>query len=227
MRSPVTGVVFALELTHRWDALLPVLIGALTAYGASVLLLKRSVLTEKIARRGYHVSREYDVDPLEVLFVGEVMETALVTFDAQLPVRAALSVISSHDPATVAARRQLLYPIVGERNRLLAVLTRTQLETAAHHGDLARPVSELGRTEVIVAHPDQTLRAVATAMAEHAVDRMPVVDRHDPSRILGMISVPMLLAGRLRDLREARDSERVLRLRVVRTRRRRPSRAAA
>jgi len=50
---------------------------------------------------------------------------------------------------------------------------------------------------------------------------MPVMDRHDPGRILGMISVPMLLAGRLRDLREARDSERVLRLRVVRPRRRR------
>ncbi len=74
---------------------------------------------------------------------------------------------------------------------------------------------------MVVAHPDQTLRTVATAMAEHGVDRMPVVDRHEPSRILGMISVPMLLAGRLRDLREARDTERVLRLRVVRTRRRR------
>ena len=74
MRSPFTGVVFAVELTHRFDALLPLIIGASTAYAVSVLLLKRSVLTEKIARRGYHLSREYDVDPLEILFVGEVME---------------------------------------------------------------------------------------------------------------------------------------------------------
>ena len=74
MRSPFTGVVFALELTHRFDAVLPLIIGATTAYAVSVLLLKRSVLTEKIARRGYHLSREYDVDPLEILFIGEVME---------------------------------------------------------------------------------------------------------------------------------------------------------
>ena len=73
MRSPLTGVVFAIELTHRYEALLPLLIGATGAYAVSILVLRRSVLTEKIARRGLHLSREYSVDPLEVLFVAEVM----------------------------------------------------------------------------------------------------------------------------------------------------------
>jgi H+/Cl- antiporter ClcA len=73
MRSPLTGVVFALELTHRWEALLPLLIAATAAYAVSVLALRRSVLTEKVARRGVHLSREYSVDPLEILFVGDVM----------------------------------------------------------------------------------------------------------------------------------------------------------
>ena len=75
MRSPLTGVVFALELTHRYEALLPLLIGATAAYAVSILVLRRSVLTEKIARRGLHLTREYSVDPLEVLFVGDVMST--------------------------------------------------------------------------------------------------------------------------------------------------------
>jgi H+/Cl- antiporter ClcA len=74
MRSPLTGVVFALELTHRYEALLPLLIGATAAYTVSVLMLRRSVLTEKLARRGVHLNREYSVDPLEVLFVGDVMD---------------------------------------------------------------------------------------------------------------------------------------------------------
>jgi H+/Cl- antiporter ClcA len=74
MRSPFTGVVFAIELTGRLDAMLPLLIGSSVAYAVSVLVLKRSVLTEKIARRGYHLSREYDVDPLETMFVEDVME---------------------------------------------------------------------------------------------------------------------------------------------------------
>jgi H+/Cl- antiporter ClcA len=73
MRSPLTGVIFALGLTHRYDALLPLVIGATAAYAISILVLRRSVLTEKIARRGVHLTREYSVDPLEVLFVGDVM----------------------------------------------------------------------------------------------------------------------------------------------------------
>jgi H+/Cl- antiporter ClcA len=216
MRSPFTGVVFALELTHRWDALLPLLIGASTAYAASVLLLKRSVLTEKIARRGYHLSREYDVDPLEILFIGEVMETDVLTFDAHLGAGEALELISDLDPATVAFRRQMLYPVLSETDRLVGVVTRTQLETAAHTGRAEVPVVAVGHPEPIVAHSDETLRTVANRMAEHAVDRMPVTDRTEPTRVVGLISITMLLAGRLRDLQEARDTERVLHLRVAR-----------
>ncbi len=74
MRSPLTGVVFTLELTHAWGAVLPLLISSTAAYALSALLLKRSVLTEKIARRGLHLTREYSTDPLETFFVEEVMD---------------------------------------------------------------------------------------------------------------------------------------------------------
>ncbi|HEU5007729.1 MAG TPA: chloride channel protein [Jatrophihabitantaceae bacterium] len=218
MRSPFTGVIFALELTHRFDALLPLIIGASTAFAISVLVLKRSVLTEKIARRGYHLSREYDVDPLEILFVGEVMESNVLTFESDLPADEALRSISDTDPANVALRRQMLYPILGENDRLVGVVTRTQLETAAHTGCGSTAVGDLGISKPVVTHPDETLRVVATRMAGHEVDKMPVVARDGSGRIVGMISLTMLLAGRLKDLQEARDSERVLRLRVVRPR---------
>src|SRR5204863_3392188 len=73
MRAPFTGVVFALELTHDVNILLPLLVAVTLAHGFTVLVLGRSILTEKVARRGYHLSREYSVDPLEILFVREVM----------------------------------------------------------------------------------------------------------------------------------------------------------
>jgi H+/Cl- antiporter ClcA len=73
MRSPLTATIFAVEITHDWGALLPLLIACSAAHGFSVLVLKRSILTEKVARRGFHVSREYAVDPLELIFVREVM----------------------------------------------------------------------------------------------------------------------------------------------------------
>ena len=75
MRSPLTGIVFTLELTRAWPALFPLIIASTTAYAASVLMLDRSVLTEKIARRGLHLTRDYTTDPLEAFFVEEVMHT--------------------------------------------------------------------------------------------------------------------------------------------------------
>src|SRR5271157_36623 len=82
MRSPFTGVIFALELTHDVNMLLPLLLAVTMAHGFTVLALRRSILTEKVARRGYHLSREYAVDPLEILFVREVMRTNVAAIPA-------------------------------------------------------------------------------------------------------------------------------------------------
>jgi H+/Cl- antiporter ClcA len=73
MRCPLTGVVFTCELTGAWDSLLGLVVASVSAYALSALILKRSVLTEKVARRGIHLTREYSTDPLEVFFAGEVM----------------------------------------------------------------------------------------------------------------------------------------------------------
>jgi H+/Cl- antiporter ClcA len=74
MRAPLTAVVFALELTHDVNMLLPLLLAVTVSYAFTVLRLKRSILTEKISRRGYHLSSEYAVDPLEIIFAKEVMQ---------------------------------------------------------------------------------------------------------------------------------------------------------
>ncbi len=82
MRSPFTGIIFALELTHDINLLLPLTVAAFLAHAFTTLTLKRSILTEKVARRGYHLSREYTVDPLEILSAREVMRTNIVALPA-------------------------------------------------------------------------------------------------------------------------------------------------
>jgi CIC family chloride channel protein len=80
-RSPFTAIVFAYELTHDQNSLLALLVVATISHLVSVLVLKRSILTEKVARRGFHVMREYAVDPLEATFVREVMDTDIYTVE--------------------------------------------------------------------------------------------------------------------------------------------------
>jgi len=84
MRSPLTGVVFTLELTHAWNTLPALIVASVSAYLVSLLILKRSVLTEKVARRGLHLTREYSTDPLEVFFAREVMIPASGDLDLKV-----------------------------------------------------------------------------------------------------------------------------------------------
>jgi CBS domain-containing protein len=207
MRSPLTGIVFAIELTHDVNMILPLIVAAVIAHTFTVLVLKRSILTEKVARRGFHLSREYSVDPLETLFVREVMRTRLIAFEASGSVDEARSLLKNGDPT----RGQHLYPVIDADRRLSGVITRKDL--AANNGELTQ-VSDLARSSPIVAVADEPLRTVVNRMAETGRTRMPVVDSNTERRIVGMVSLEDLLLARTRNFTEERSRERVLRIRL-------------
>ncbi len=123
MRSPFTGVIFALELTHDVNMLLPLLVAVTLAHGFTVLTLRRSILTEKVSRRGYHLSREYAVDPLEILFVREVMRTNIVA----LPATISLQELAQSLTSDSSRRSQRLYPVVEPAGQILGIVTGTAL----------------------------------------------------------------------------------------------------
>ena len=211
MRSPLTGIIFALELTHDINVLLPLLVAGVIAHAFTVLVLKRSILTEKVARRGYHLSREYAVDPLEILFVRDAMRTNLVAFSSDSTLDQVRTTMSAnHGP-----RGQYLYPVLDGAKHLLGVITRRHLQkllgdTSVHNQTLG----EVARQVVVVAYPDEPLRVVVYRMAETGLTRFPVVDRGDQKKLLGMIGLRDLLSARTRNLEEERNRERVLRLRL-------------
>ncbi|MFC1419094.1 chloride channel protein [Streptacidiphilus cavernicola] len=202
MRSPLTGVVFTLELTHAWGALLPLLVASTAAYALSALLLKRSVLTEKIARRGLHLTREYSTDPLETFFVHEVMDRHPVTVAAHRAVDDTLVRQLTHDRA---ARRQPHYPVIGDHGPVgLTTLHRLRRHAATGPvlaAQAAQPVQAAVR-------PHDTLRHVAYLFAEHGLTSAPVLG--DDGQVVGLIALPDLLQARLHDLTEEHHRQRLL-----------------
>jgi chloride channel protein, CIC family len=209
MRAPFTAIVFALELTHDINILLPLLVAAMLAHATTVLLLKRSILTEKVARRGYHLSREYAIDPLEILFVREVMRTHLVAFPASETVREVHRAV--RDKPT--PRGQHLYPVLNGDGDLTGVITRKQVLRLAGSEEAGALLGDIA-VKAVVAYPDEPLRVIVTRMAESGLTRLPVVERHNGTRRLaGMISLDDLLKARARNLEEERRLERVLHVR--------------
>ena len=163
-----------------------------------------------MARRGYHLSREYSVDPLEILFVREVMRPNIAALPAEAPF-AALAGSLRVDPDKGPQR---LYPVVDESLSVLGVVTRVDLQ---RHVDAAGGGGELAsivRTPV-VAFPDEPLRVVVHRMAETALTRFPVVERGPSRRLLGMIALDDLLKARALNLEAEQRRERVLKVRFA------------
>ena len=235
MRSPFTGIIFVLELTHDVNMLLPLLIGCTIAHGFTVIVMRRSILTEKVSRRGYHLSREYAVDPLEIIFVREAMRTNIAALSDKISRQDLARLLQTHrEPQGTQLQR--LYPVLDAEKHLKGVVTRKDLldlqqdiargptgngndGVAANSGDEGKSQDmmplQLLFTKPVVAYPDEPLRAVVYRMAETGFTRMPVVERDEPGKLIGMISLNDLLKARVRSLEEERRRERILRLRLV------------
>jgi chloride channel protein, CIC family len=209
-RSPLTAIVFSLELTHDVDLLLPLLIVATLAHLISVLTLPRSILTEKVARRGFHVLREYTVEPLEALFVRDVMSTDVVKVESGASLRDLYEMLQRR----TSDRGQRLLPVLAE-DRLIGVVPWSDVLERAARDDLEGSVDEMMHRSVVVAYDDETLRDASDRMAARHVGVLPVVARDRADHMVGLLTQSDLLASRQRILHEERHRERVLRLRPV------------
>jgi chloride channel protein, CIC family len=195
MRSPFTGMVFIMELTHDFNVLPALFIGSVAALGVTVLVLRRSILTEKLARRGQHIAREYSVDLFELVRVGDAMDHQVPTVSANMTVRELSERIAQGDP--IVSKRQGTL-IVGPGQKLAGIITRGDLMRALENApadDLS--VLEAGKTDLVVAYPDELLHDAIAKMLRHGVGRLPVVNRSDPDRAVGYLGRGDILAARM------------------------------
>ena len=196
MRAPFTAVIFALELTHDVESLPPLLIAAVVAYGFTVLVMKRSILTEKVARRGYDIFREYTVDPLETYRVSEAMTESVLTIPESFP---ASEIYARYFSSNQKHRG---FPVVDANEKLLGILTISDvMEMSISEPDATLTARDLIRLDPIVAHPEETCREAAERMAESGIGRLPVLSG---GKLIGIITRSDLLKPRLLRFEEER-----------------------
>jgi H+/Cl- antiporter ClcA/predicted transcriptional regulator len=194
MRAPLTASLFVVELTGRFDALPEALIGAGIAFAIAVLLLRRSILTEKISRRGRHISQEFTVDPLALSLAQDVMTPDPVTLPADLPVSEALLFFERE-----AVHRS--YPVVDAEGRPVALVSRADAlkwrqDAGALDGTLRETLSD---ASLPVVTPDTPSDAIANLMIAENSGRVCVVDAG--GRVSGIIARRDLLRSRAVALR--------------------------
>lgn len=185
MRSPLTAVAFMLELTGDLAVLPALLIACAAAHAVTVLVMRRSILTEKVARRGYHVAREYSVSPLARMRVADVMEQEVPTLPAHTTLADLERRLAQKDPVL---GRRYAWPLVDDGGALAGLVTRGDLSKALIRSDGAElTLQQIGSSRPIVAYPDELLEHAVARMAREGIGRLLVVDPLDPTRLLGYL----------------------------------------
>ncbi|HVJ43289.1 MAG TPA: chloride channel protein [Dongiaceae bacterium] len=200
MRAPLTASLFAVELTGNYLALLPVLAACAAAYAVTVLLLKRSILTEKIARRGLHISQEYGIDPFDLARIRDVMVRAVDTVPATMTIAAAIDFFTGDSAA--GETRHRAYPVIDAQGMLRGMVSRADVlawtrDAGFADSDpatiaLADLISDAG---LAVVHPEDLVGTAADLMAQSEIGRLPVTDRAS-GRLVGLVARKDLLQAR-------------------------------
>lgn len=207
--APLTGIVFAVEVTGDAGALAPLLAATMAAYAVSVLLLKRSILTEKIARRGLHVTREYGIDAYELTRVSAVMTRQVETLSASLSVAEAASAVEAgvHDA----------YPVTDEAGRPVAIVSRAKvlLWTAEDDEDAAGDTlsDRLSDASLPVVHPGDVVSHALDVMLTEGSGRLVVTDAASGT-LVGILTRRDLLRIRAESLKAESERQAYLRRRL-------------
>lgn len=206
MRSPLTGAFFLVELTRDFNALPELFCASAGALAVTVLLLKRSILTEKLARRGQHIAREYSVDVFELMRVGDVMDIDPPLVRDNISLTAFSAQIAKGDPAV--SRRQASIVLDAE-SKLAGIITRGDVIRAqALPGAGEFSVADAATRNVRIAYVDETLHDVIGRLLQQDIGRFPVVTREDPRTVVGYLGRAGILAARQRYYHEEEIRER-------------------
>jgi CIC family chloride channel protein len=200
MRAPLTATMFAVELTGAAGLLLPLLAACGVSYAVTVLLLRRSILTEKVARRGHHVLREYHVDPFDLARVQDVMVARVDTLPASMTVAEAVDFFGGRGP------RHKAYPVVDAAGRPVAMISRADVlhftRDASHAGRMLGEV--LGGRALVTGTPQEPVSALVDRMVRAEAGRVPIV-RAEDGVLVGIVARKDLLQVRARYLAEEQE----------------------
>jgi H+/Cl- antiporter ClcA/CBS domain-containing protein len=210
-RALLASVVFAFETTLQSSGLLPLLGGCAASYLISSLLMKHTIMTEKIARRGLHVPSEYSADHLARTLVRDVVSREVITLRDDQHIGEVREWMRTRVDGSMHGG----FPVLDEHGELMGVVSRKELFDLNHENE--QLVTTLVHRSPAVVFEDNTLREAADLMVVEKVGRLPVVLRDNPLQITGIISRSDLLHAHHQRLEEEHTAYQSLPISVLST----------
>ncbi len=185
-RATFTFMVCAIETTHDFHAVVPVILVCVIADAVAVRYMPHSIMTEKLARMGFGAGQDYEANSLKQLKVADVMVRDVESVPPDESVRRLADRFANGDLKT---SRHHALPIVDSEGRLQGLVTQGDLLRALQVEPTGETrVLEAGTSSLVVAYADERVFDAVTKMLDNNIGRLPVVDRNDPQKMVGYIN---------------------------------------
>ncbi len=203
-RALLTSIIFAFEITMQPEGLLPLLTGCSAAYLVSGLLMKHTIMTKKIARRGIKIPFEYEADFLDLVSVKDCAACNVVTINAADTIAEIRNWFGGGSPDSIHHG----YPVLNESGSLVGLVSRKTLLDPSI--PITSKVSDILSNKFAIIYPDSSLKQALDLMAETELNRLPVVERNEPGKLAGILSRSDILRVRRGYLKSKHKYERSL-----------------
>ncbi len=182
VHTPLTASLLLFEMTNDYRVILPLMFAVVVSMVISQQLQKDSVYTLGLARKGIRIQRGRDIEILQAITVGEVMDT-------EMPPLLVTETVESAMEKLINLRHHGL-PVIDETGDLVGILTVQDIERAnmtETGADRPRLVGDCCTRRLLTAYPDETLAAALHRLSVRDIGRLPVVDRDNPRQLLGVL----------------------------------------
>jgi CIC family chloride channel protein len=179
-QAPISAIMILFEMTGDYKIILPLMISCVIATVIIKKISRESIYTLKLHRRGIDILKVNQQDLMELIMVSEAMFVHVITAVDTMTVRNAGLLIKN------TTHRG--FPVLNGEGRLAGVVTQQDINKALSMGKGEEPVSEIMTRDIIVCYPDETLKTALEKMGERNIGRIPVVERNDPTHLIGIVT---------------------------------------
>jgi CIC family chloride channel protein len=157
-----------------------------------------SIYTLKLVRRGLDVHRREQADVMRNIKVGEVMTHDFPTVPLTMPVHQLVDELHQSEHHG--------FPVVDKDGLLCGIVTLQDVETKMTKRNPNLVVEDIATKSPIVAYPEQSIHDALAQFGGRSVGRIPVVDRNNPRRLLGVLRRHDVIRAYTKALKEEEEA---------------------
>ncbi|WP_410507439.1 chloride channel protein [Methanosarcina hadiensis] len=179
-RAPLTAILILFEMTRDYSLILPLMFSCVLSNVMSNALHSESIFTEGLRRKGFKIRKGREVDIMGSMIVKDAMVTHVQTVSEEKNVGTLI--------ALMQASRHAGFPVLDSKGKLSGIVTLSDLRSKVKYGEVDKKIGDISTRNVEVAYPDETLETVLKRLGSKQIGRIPVVDRQDNTKLLGLIT---------------------------------------